>query len=343
MIEPGNLSPGSTGSTAGPLGRLVLSRSEHDRVGNRRSEPGLVDRLLADPATRVIELRAGWAHVHGTGSGLTLIRTGPEAFADVPLWLYLGRHDDGTGPTEYLAAIRNERAPVEVPAAGPTQPVGAVAASAPAPGEDGWLDLRTGAPLFDDLDAGLFTTAVALANWHRGHAYCPRCGAATVVDQAGWTRRCTADGSEHYPRTDPAIIVAVVSPDDRLLLGHNPAWAEQRYSTLAGFVEPGECLEDAVRREVAEETGITVGAVTYLGSQPWPFPASLMLGFVARADSTTIDVDANEITDARWFSREDLARLIPTGDLIPPGGVSIARRLVEYWYGGPLPEGPHTW
>lgn len=321
MVEPGQLSPGSTGDTDGPLGRLILSRSAHDRAAHHRSALHFTDRLRAGSRTRVIELRGGRALTVPNGDGRTLHRGSPHQ-VDSDLWLYLGEH----GHTPYLAAVSHHKAPEET-------------------GPDGerWLDLRAAADTLDDLDAGLFTSAVALANWHRTHQHCPRCGARTEPANAGWTRRCPVDDSEHYPRTDPAIIVAVVGRDDRILLGHNPAWPERRYSTLAGFVEPGECLEDAVRREVAEETGIVVGAVTYLGSQPWPFPASLMLGFVARAESDAIVVDAEEISDARWFSRQDIATLVPAGQLITPGGVSIARRLVEHWYGGPLPLGPGSW
>ena len=322
MVEPGQLSPGSTGGTDGPLGRLVLSRSAHDKAAHQRTDPHLIDRLRAGSRTRVIELRGGRACAVPDGEGLVLHRGSPyQAGSDAELWLYLGEHQQ----TPYLAAVGHQ------------------APDGTGPDGQQWLDLRGAAELLDDLDAGLFTSAVALANWHRTHQHCPRCGARTEPAHSGWIRRCPVDDSEHYPRTDPAVIVAVIGRDDRILLGHNPAWPDHRYSTLAGFVEPGECLEDAVRREVAEETGITVGAVTYLGSQPWPFPASLMLGFVARADTDDIVVDAEEITDARWFSRKDVAGLVPSGHLIPPGGVSIARRLVEHWYGRPLPSGPTTW
>ncbi len=132
-------------------------------------------------------------------------------------------------------------------------------------------------------DAGLGVTAVALAAWHRSHRCCPRCGTPTVVGHAGWVRHCPTDGRDQYPRTDPAVIMAVVDDDDRLLLGHAATWPERRFSTLAGYVEPGEGLEQAVRREVDEEVGVRIGEVTYRGSQPWPFPASIMLAFVGRA------------------------------------------------------------
>ena len=149
-------------------------------------------------------------------------------------------------------------------------------------------------------------------------------------------RRCLADGSDHYPRTDPAIIVAVIDDSDRLLLGSAAAWPKGRFSTLAGFVEPGESLEGAVIREVAEESGIEVHSPQYLGSQPWPFPASLMLGFIATAVNTNEVPDGVEIMDLRWFTREELAAAVQNGDVTIPTGASVSRALIEHWYGGRL-------
>src|SRR5262249_48347826 len=150
--------------------------------------------------------------------------------------------------------------------------------------------------------------AVALANWHARHRFCPNCGHETEVASAGHVRRCPSCGLEHYPRTDPAVIVLVTDADDRALLGHNPAWPPGRVSTLAGLVEPGESAEMAVVREIAEEAGVVLTDVTYLGSQPWPFPWSLMLGFTARAvDPGTTRPDGEEISELRWFTREELA------------------------------------
>ena len=157
------------------------------------------------------------------------------------------------------------------------------------------------------------------------------------MTHAGWVRTCTEDGSEHYPRTDPAVIMAVVDEHDRLLLAHPSAWAVGRYSTLAGFVEPGESLEHAVRREVAEETGVVVGPVSYAGSQPWPFPASLMVAFVGRALTSEVRVDGVEVELARWFTRDELAAAVVGGQVVPPSTSSIARALIEDWFGGPLP------
>ena len=189
----------------------------------------------------------------------------------------------------------------------------------------------------DDLGAGLVVHAVSLSNWHATHTHCPRCGGPTVPESGGHIRRCPADGSEHYPRTDPAVIMSVVDGEDRLLLGRQVSWPEGRFSTLAGFVEPGESLESAVRREVFEEVGITVGAVAYLGSQPWPFPSSLMLGFRAEAADTTVTRHDGEIAEARWFTRDSLRAAVAAGDLVVAPSISISRRLIEHWYGEELP------
>jgi len=180
--------------------------------------------------------------------------------------------------------------------------------------------------------------AVALAQWHARHPCCAVCGARTEVEQAGASRRCPRCSTQHFPRTDPAVIMLVVDDDDRCLLGHNAARDVTWYSTLAGFVEPGETLEDAVMREVAEETGVVVDEVTYAGSQPWPFPSSLMLGFRAHACDTTISVDGVEITKARWFTRDELRREVEAGELVVPSTISISGALIQSWYGAPLPQ-----
>jgi NAD+ diphosphatase len=198
--------------------------------------------------------------------------------------------------------------------------------------------LREVGGLLSPLQAGLMVHAVALENWQRMHRFCSRCGERTVIAAAGHIRRCPACGAEHYPRTDPAVIMLVTDEDDRALLGRQVLWPEGRFSTLAGFVEPGESIEAAVRREVAEEVGVTVGEVAYMASQPWPFPSSLMLGFTARAVTSEITVDGEEIHEARWFSRDDLRTAFESGEVLPPFGISIAARLIEQWYGKPLPR-----
>jgi NAD+ diphosphatase len=178
-----------------------------------------------------------------------------------------------------------------------------------------------------DRDAGLYVTAVGLANWHATHQRCPRCGAATDPTMGGWVRHCPADGSDHFPRTDPAVIVLIHDGADRCLLGRQPTWPRGRYSTLAGFVEPGESLEQAVAREIREESGVDVDDIVYRGSQPWPFPASLMLGFEARAVGGEARVSDDELEDVRWFSRADLRR----GEPMLPPPASIAHWLITGW------------
>lgn len=176
-------------------------------------------------------------------------------------------------------------------------------------GDLGWKSLRSLGRRLDDRDAGLATVAVALANWHAGHTHCPRCGTATVIDQLGWRRSCPADGSEHFPRTDPAVIVLVQDSASNALLGRAARWPGAAFSTLAGFVEPGETAEAAVAREVEEESGIAIDSLTYLGSQPWPFPASLMLGYHAGVTAVRPQprVDGQEVIEATWVSRDELA------------------------------------
>lgn len=259
------------------------------------------------------------------------------------------RVGDGRAPTAPGSGGRQRSHLAWVPPSGvsPRLPVGVVAylgtdvqgvdrlVVAAAPDPD-WSGLRELGPVLGDVDISLLTLAVALTNWHAGHLHCPRCGSATEPAQAGWTRRCVQDGTEHYPRTDPAVIMAVTDDDDRLLLGRGARWPANRFSTLAGFVEPGETLEDAVRREVLEESGVVVEDVTYLGGQPWPFPASLMLGCSARAVRTEVTVDGDEIVEARWFTRADIDQGLREGTLLLPPAISIARALVHRWYGAPL-------
>jgi len=190
--------------------------------------------------------------------------------------------------------------------------------------------------------APLLMHAIGLAEWHHATRFCPRCGGALVSRAAGHELRCTQCSRAQFPRTDPAVIMAITQgegEDEALLLGRNAAWPAGRWSTLAGFCEPGETLEDAVRREVDEEVGVRVGEVRYFGSQPWPLPASLMLGFTGRALTTEIDVDGAEIEEARWWTRDDFEAAVRAGDMVVPRGVSISSSLIESWFGRPL-DGP---
>jgi NAD+ diphosphatase len=209
-----------------------------------------------------------------------------------------------------------------------------------APGEPGesYAGLRELGAVLNDREAGIAVNLVGLANWHAINTHCSNCGEHTVVTNAGHVRECPNCGMHHFPRSDPAIIVLVTDDQDRALLGRNENWPEGRYSTLAGFVEPGESLEAAVRREVLEETGVVIGEdVEYAGSQPWPLPQSLMVGYYAKATGFAIEVDDDEIVDARWFSRADLSAQIADETLALPGNISISRRLIEGWYGEELP------
>ena len=302
-----------------PLADLALSRTSVDRVGHERAGDDSVDRLLADGATRVLEVRGDRLAVDAAPGGeLQLRLRGPFESDRLGIGLHLGRGPDGTA---YLGVIVTEPAPDPAP-------VGETSEDGPQ-----WLTLRQAGEVLDARDAGLFTTALALANWHATHRHCPRCGAQTEPTQAGWVRRCVSDGSEHYPRTDPAVIMSVIDPDDRLLLGRGAQWPEGRFSVLAGFVEPGESFESAVAREVLEEVGVVIDGVSYLGNQPWPFPASLMVGFVATTSQTELRPDPAEIAEARWVTREQYRELLSSGVIRTPSGISIAKRIIEHWLG----------
>ncbi len=201
-----------------------------------------------------------------------------------------------------------------------------------------WVTLRDVGAQLSPLDVGLAITATALATWHQTHTYCPQCGLPTQVSEAGWSRRCSKDCVTHFPRTEPAIIVAVHDADDRILLGRRTNWPENWYSTLAGFVEAGESCEAAVVREVREEVGVEIDikSLQYLGSQPWPYPASLMLGYSARAITTEFKPAEDEIAQIRWLSREELAMQCESGMLKLPNPAAISWHLIEHWYGQPL-------
>jgi NAD+ diphosphatase len=296
------------GPDSAMLTELALARGRIDRQEERRADEAWLAEMWRSPVTRVIGVRDGVLPIRDGSAGPTLRWTHPGDVPEDVERLLLGT--DGDGHTWFAARME-----VDAPCAG----------------------LREmGADLSAD-EVALATTAIALDNWHSTHPRCSRCGEPTVAAAAGWIRRCAADGSEHYPRTDPAVIMLVLDADDRALLGRQGRWQPTWFSTLAGFVEPGESAEAAVRREVREEAGVTVDTMTYLGSQPWPFPCSLMLGFHARAITTDIRVDGTEIVEARWFSRAELAAACALGEVALPPAVSIARRLIEHWYGEPLP------
>jgi NAD+ diphosphatase len=310
----------------GPLGRLALSRSTVDRATQRRADAEWIAAAWSDPASRVIVVYKSQALIRYGDGGPELVFVSP---ADAPegTRFFLGLDADdvayfgvSTAAVEGEAWDRSEESDVK-PAA-----------------------LRQVGAALSDRDAGLLTHAVALAVWHETHTHCPQCGAATVPAPAGHLTVCPVDGTEHFPRLDPAVIMLVIDGDERLLLARNALWPQGRMSILAGFVEPGESAEHAVAREVFEESAITVGEVRYLGSQPWPMPRSLMLGYTATARSgQSIAVDEEEIGEARWFTRAELLAAIEAGELGIAPTSSIARRLIEYWYGAELPVGPADW
>jgi NAD+ diphosphatase len=196
-------------------------------------------------------------------------------------------------------------------------------------------ELRRHGAVLPPGEAGLLAFARGMMHWHARHRFCGVCGEPAEPRDAGHVRVCTAPacGATHFPRTDPAVIV-LVTHGERALLGRQPAWDPGRYSTLAGFVEPGESLEDAVAREVREEAGVRLREIRYHSSQPWPFPSSIMVGFTARAASDAITVDHDELEDARWFTRDDLRRGLADGSLLLPSDISIAHRLVTEWLDG---------
>lgn len=306
-----------------PLQGLALSRAGLDRRGLSSADEPTLRRVLSDARTRVHELvgdRMRTCRVDGRvrllSRELSREDRGDAVAGDL---LFVGTDEHGA------AHVVRHR----VDTAGP----GSTEDADPA-----WRSLRECGADLDDRDVAIFTTASALARWHDRTRFCPRCGSPTEPARGGWVRRCRnpEDGSEHFPRTDPAVIVAVLDPQDRLLLAHADGWPPARMSVLAGFVEAGESLEATVRREVAEEVGLRVRDLVFRGDQPWPFPRSLMLGYTATTEDVQIRVDEQEILHARWFERGDLASAVRAGEVELPSRVSIARHLIEDWYGGPL-------
>jgi len=313
-------------------------------------EPGLVEGLLADQSCAVLVLAGDRLLVRADAAGspgVALLAPGslPADLAGRGVTVYLGEDEAGRGYVALAVTAAEaglaELAPLDRRGdprvdRGGAPPVDRRGDPPAADGRLRWAGLREVGPLLDDAGAGLFTMALAVGNWHATHTHCARCGAPTDVVQAGWARMCPRCRAEHYPRTDPAVIMAVVDDRDRILLGRQASWPPRRYSTLAGFVEPGESLEAAVRREVAEEAHVEIGDVEYRGSQPWPFPSSLMLGFRAYALTTVVQADGVELAHARWWTRQEFEADVASRELMLPPRVSIARRLIEDWYGAPV-------
>ncbi len=305
--------------TAADESRLApLARGSVDRAAEERTRDDLVAVLRADAATRVLAVHGDSVPLQGAAGTPALHLVAPGDIADGAEWAFLGRSDDGAA---YLvaAAAATGAAPTDAPA---------------------WGSLRAvGGELAAD-ESGLVVEAVALGRWLVEAPFCPACGARTEIRTAGWSRRCPDCGREHFPRTDPAVIVAVASADgERLLLGQNAMWRERNvFSTFAGFVEAGESAEATIVREVREEAGVEVTALRYRSSQAWPYPRSLMLGFHASVPGdAAARPDGEEIVAVRWFTRSELAAALQGGDagFALPGTASIARRLITDWVENP--------
>lgn len=289
--------------------RNILAGPYLDRAAHLRKDPAFFASALADPRSRVLPVWNSRNLVEGETPraaflGLAAVPEERRTANDLTL---LGRFGDADIFTYEVAGLE------------------------PPDLEEGtrFEDLRMIASFLPAEEAGLLGYARGMISWRARHRYCGTCGATTLAAKAGHVLACTNPVCRHeqFPRIDPAIIV-LVSDGERALLGRQAAWPVGRYSTIAGFVEPGESLEDAVAREVFEETGINVDDIEYHSSQPWPFPSSLMLGFTARALDTQIEMRDDELQDAQWFTREDLA----SGRPLTPPSVSISFRLIEHWF-----------
>lgn len=307
---------------------MTVRRVFPDRAAHLRDEPGVLDRLRSSEDVRVVVVREGRARV----ADAALVTCTPAEVGPAE-WALLGAGGDGT--PLLLAAVEP-----------PTEAIDA------APAET-WLGLRDTGGMLDPEQTELFVEAVALAGWLRDARYCSHCGGETQLQQAGWSRRCGSCGREHFPRTDPAVIVAVESEDgERLLLGANAQWRGRMYSCFAGFVEAGESLENTVHREIEEEAGVLLSSLRYVSSQAWPYPRSLMIGFRATATGERrARPDGEEIIDVRWFTRDEIGAALaqdhaggtvagtddaPAADEARPVGLpgpaSIARALIREWY-----------
>jgi NAD+ diphosphatase len=304
MQGPGSAWPDGAIPSTGTV--PVLSRVAHDRAHLARALPdptgGRPVRVLTVDAQRAVPVREA-------PGGPQLVWDEQPALPNGAI--FLGEADDVP-----YAAVRGERS---LTVNG--QPV------------DSWSGLRDLGTVLGDLDAGLLVQAIGILEWHERNRFSPLTGAATTIERAGWVQRDPTTGMDIFPRTDPAVIMLVHDGAGRLVLGRQAIWPPGRFSILAGFVEPGESAEAAVAREVAEEVGLRVTDVRYVGSQPWPFPQSLMLGFVARAESAgELVLDPDEIEEAHWFSREQL--LEGDGLSALPPAVSIARNIIDRWLAG---------
>ncbi|WP_090480952.1 NAD(+) diphosphatase [Nakamurella panacisegetis] len=299
----------------------VLSRASADRSEDLRDPARTV---AAWPQARMITMdENGRTPIREVDGRVALDHRPATDFGDVPPAeaVLLGTvADPESGPVDYWAV------------AGEVSVGGELWSFA---GQPDPSTLREVGGLLSDTDAGLMTAAVAVLNWHRAGGFCPRCGEPSAPETAGWSRICS-NGHQEFPRTDPAVIVLVHDGADRMVLARQPSWPPGRVSVLAGFTEAGESLEGTVTREIGEEIGVTVTDIGYLGSQPWPFPRSLMVGFAARAEvGAALNPRVDEIEAAHWVDRATVRRMLANGGssdgFILPPGISIARRMVEGW------------
>jgi NAD+ diphosphatase len=278
-----------------------------DRMGPRRTDAAWLAERRADPASRVVVATSDGVLVESDGTPAVVGLSELPADAETVL---LGVAGDGAA----------------VFAADPGAEAGAALRPTAA-----MVGLRDVAAMSALADANLLAHATGLLNWHRKHRFCANCGSPTESAEAGYVRACPTCGTQHHPRTDP-VVITLVHDGDRVLLGRNANWPENRFSCLAGFVEPGESLEEAVEREVGEEAGITVTDVRYASSQPWPFPASLMLGFECAYVGGEPHPHDRELQAVRWVSRDELRRAAAgEGDMQVPPPLAIARRLMDGW------------
>ncbi len=284
-----------------------------DRASHRRPDTAWLAERLSDPESRFAAM----------GQGGNLVSTGDQPEAVLLSPEVVGRLTDLAERDLVFLGLASGAAVFAVDLPAGDQPGFADLGR--------FEDLRRVGPLLGRADASLLAYARGLLRWQRTHRFCGLCGGLTASRQGGHLRACTDDscGAEHFPRTDPAVIMAVCDDRDRCLLGRQSTWPPGVYSTLAGFVEPGESLEDAVRREVMEEAGVSLATVSYHSSQPWPFPASIMLGFMATAADTAVRVNHDELEDARWFTRQELSDEGSSPRL--PRRDSISRRLILEW------------
>lgn len=306
---------------------VTFGGSGLDRAAHLRGDAGQIAALLA--AGRVLPVWRGKPLIAGDGAPGWLAADHPVVQGAGPA-LFLGRDEQGRGL--FACDLSGWQPPEGTDLPEPGFFDRTVQHHPDLPPDWGFAELRGVMTRLDARGAELAATARALLMWHHSHGFCARCGARSEMAQAGWQRNCPVCGAQHFPRTDPVVIM-LVTRGNRVLLGRSAGWPEGMYSCLAGFVEPGETIEAAVRREVQEEAGVAVGPVRYLASQPWPFPASLMIGCAAEAVSDTITIDPAELEHALWVSRERVLASMDGSDpaLRPARHGSIAHFLLTNW------------